>query len=69
MLYCNCGYVLFYWVNVSLSGAWCTPRNGGPWYLSVATRCSQLAVTGPIQGAIGVVADLVIILLPVPVIY
>ena len=60
---------LVYSVNIPLAAVWCTPRNGGPWDRSVTVRCRQLAILGPIHGAVSIAADLVIIVLPLPIIY
>ena len=60
---------LFYWANSPLAGVYCTPRHGGPWDFEVLSRCSTLAVIGPIQGAVGLAADILILILPLPIIY
>ena len=60
---------LFYWANTPLAVAYCTPRHGGPWSFEVLNRCSILAVMGPIQGAVGLAADILILVLPLPIIY
>lgn len=60
---------LFYWVQIPLAGVYCTPRHGGPWDLAVAERCSTLAVMGPVLGAVGLAADLIILIIPLPIIY
>ena len=33
------------------------------------TRCSTLASMGPVQGAVGVAADIFILVLPLPIVY
>jgi len=60
---------MFYWANTPLAGVYCTPRHGGPWDFSVLVRCSKLAVMGPIQGAVGLAADIFILVLPLPIVY
>ncbi|KAL8950865.1 MAG: hypothetical protein Q9222_003119 [Ikaeria aurantiellina] len=59
---------LFYWANTPLAGVYCTPRSQEGWGTEVLRRCAALSVMGPIQGAIGVAADLFILLLPLPIV-
>lgn len=60
---------LFFWANIPLAGIFCTPRVGETWNVTVLRRCQGLAVVGPVQGVVGVVADIFILVLPLPVIY
>ncbi|RDL41443.1 uncharacterized protein BP5553_01422 [Venustampulla echinocandica] len=57
---------LFYWANTPLAGVFCVPHNGDPWDDRILTSCSKLAMMGPIQGAVGLAADLFILILPLP---
>ena len=60
---------LFYWAQSILTGVFCAPRHGGPWGFDVLQNCAHTAVMAPIQGAVGVAADLLILVLPLPIIY
>ena len=60
---------LFYWAQLALSGAFCTPHKGETWDSDVLIRCSDLSVMGVILGAVGVASDLVLLVLPLPVVY
>lgn len=57
---------LFYWANTPLTGVFCVPHNGDPWDGQILASCSKLAIMGPIQGAVGLGADLFILILPLP---
>lgn len=59
---------LFYWVTIPLTGAFCTPRRHGLWDFNVLSRCATTAVMGPIHGAIGLAADITILILPLPIV-
>lgn len=60
---------LFYWVQIPLSAAFCAPRHAESWNLEILTRCSKTAVMGPILGAVGVASDVLLLVLPLPIVY
>ncbi|KAL8906166.1 MAG: hypothetical protein Q9207_002199 [Kuettlingeria erythrocarpa] len=60
---------LSYWANSPLAGAFCAPHHGDAWDLRVLQKCERLSVMGPIHGVVGLAADLLILVLPLPVIY
>lgn len=60
---------LFYSANIPLSGVFCTARPGQRWDFAILQKCSTTAIMAPIQGAVGLAADLVLFGLPLPVIY
>lgn len=59
---------LLYWVDIPLTGVFCTPGRNGSWDLAVLNKCQALAIMGPINGATGIAADVAMLVLPLPVI-
>jgi hypothetical protein len=45
------------------------PHNGKPWDFSVLSNCNHLATPGLVQAAVNIAADMVIIILPLPIIF
>lgn len=60
---------LFYWSNIVIASIYCIPRNGAPWDVSALGSCSSQGALFIANGVFGVVADLVLFILPFPVIY
>ncbi|MCJ1310158.1 hypothetical protein MMC25_003819 [Agyrium rufum] len=58
---------LLYWVETPLSIAFCAPPLHGAWDFAALSKCGEIAVMGPIHGATGVVADLLLLVLPFPI--
>ncbi|KAG9237931.1 hypothetical protein BJ875DRAFT_368980 [Amylocarpus encephaloides] len=59
----------FYWANTPLTGVFCVPKSGHSWDMSLIVSCSKLAIMAPLQGAIGLAADLFILALPIPIVW
>jgi hypothetical protein len=59
---------LFYMSNVVIAAAYCLPRNGAPWDQTAFARCGSPVKSAIVIGIFGVVADLIIFILPFPVI-
>lgn len=57
-----------YWINISLQSLYCAPRDGQAWDASILPNCRKLAILGVAQGACGIVSDLYILFLPIPVV-
>lgn len=47
---------------------YCMPHNGKPWDFAVLSNCSHLKIPGLVHGASNVAADVVLVLLPVPIV-
>ena len=61
---------LVFWVNIPLSLAFCTPQNGESWNMVTLTRCgAKLALVGAVQGAFSIFQDLLLLVLPLPIIW
>ncbi len=60
---------LFYWSNVVIAAVYCLPRNGAPWNDTAFARCSSPVASAIVNGVFGVVADLVLFILPFPVLH
>ena len=60
---------LSYWVAIPLTGIYCAPRNRGPWDFQVFKRCTATLVMSPVHGAVGLAADIFILVLPLPIVY
>ncbi|KAK2736778.1 hypothetical protein FQN57_000550 [Myotisia sp. PD_48] len=60
---------LFYGSNIVIAAIYCLPRKGAPWDATAFERCSSTAVSAVVIGVFAVVADLVIIILPLPTIF
>jgi hypothetical protein len=60
---------LFYWSNVAIAATFCLPRNGAPWDATALARCGSPVASVVVNGVFGVVADLVLFVLPFPVLY
>ena len=59
---------LFYGLNIVAAGAYCVPRTGEVWGGTSFARCSSSAWLYVVVGAFSVLADLVILLLPFPIV-
>lgn len=59
---------LFYWSNVAITLVFCIPSSGGPWDAAVLEKCANTGPAVVINGVFGVVADLVLVALPFPII-
>lgn len=59
----------FYWSMIPLAGVYCVPKIGHPWDMSLLASCGKLGVIAPIQGAVGLAADLFILVLPIPILW
>lgn len=58
------------WFIVPVYAALCTPSPGTPWdFLHVPKNCRDSTILGVIQGPLNVVVDLLILILPIPVLY
>ncbi len=60
---------LVYWSSPVVAGIFCAPRAGKPWDGEVIIRCVGSRVMGPVHGAVGVAADIFLLILPMPVIF
>lgn len=60
---------MFYWASMPLAGIFCFPRAGEFWDGNLLLRCQRLAIVGPVQGVVGLAADIFILVLPLPVVY
>lgn len=60
---------LFYLAYSLLAGVFCTPRPGKPWDAAVMRKCTSLTVLYLAQGAVGTAADIIIFVLPLPIIF
>ena len=62
--------LLVYVTGLAVLTAYCTPRIGDAWDIPLAQRCTPVASTNAIvQSVVGIVSDIYILVLPVPVIY
>ncbi|KAI4149340.1 MAG: hypothetical protein LQ341_001348 [Variospora aurantia] len=59
---------LFYWSNVAIAAAYCIPRNGSPWTAATFAKCAEPAALSILVGVLDVATDLVMFLLPFPII-
>ncbi|KAH6644884.1 hypothetical protein C7974DRAFT_408530 [Boeremia exigua] len=59
---------LFYGLNIVAAGAYCVPRSGEKWGGDSFARCSSSAWLHVVVGVFSVVADLIILILPFPVV-
>ncbi|KAL8653070.1 MAG: hypothetical protein Q9210_002316 [Variospora velana] len=59
---------LFYWSNVAIAAAYCIPRNGSPWSATTFAKCAEPAALSVVVGVLDVATDLVLYLLPFPII-
>ena len=62
--------LLIYWIGVPLTAYFCVSPSGKAWVVDNlrSDRCMKLTVWGVIQGALAVVLDLYIFLLPIPIV-
>ena len=60
---------LFYWSQIPLSVALCIPRHAESWSLEVLLRCKKTTILGPILGSVGVATDVILLILPLPIVY
>ena len=58
-----------YFAMIPVASVYCTPRHGGTWNLSLLEQCHKTATLSVVQGVFGVVSDIYIFTLPLPVIY
>lgn len=57
-----------YWSTIPLTGVYCSPRGDEGWGdLDIMSRCYHTRIMGPLLGAVGVTADLAILILPLPI--
>ncbi|KAF2756328.1 hypothetical protein EJ05DRAFT_487244 [Pseudovirgaria hyperparasitica] len=59
---------IIFGLNIVISGVFCVPRSGEAWADVTFKRCSDSAWISLIVGVFAVIADLVILLLPFPII-
>lgn len=60
----------FYLASIVAILVLCVPRRGESWTsITYATRCTRAEVMGDVQGIFGLVSDLYIFILPLPVLY
>lgn len=60
---------LFYWSMVVISSVYCTPKPGAPWNAVVFARCeTPMALNVVVVGVLDVATDLVLYILPFPII-
>ncbi|KAH8722686.1 hypothetical protein GQ44DRAFT_774714 [Phaeosphaeriaceae sp. PMI808] len=57
-----------YWQTVPQTFMYCMPHNGKPWDIAVLQNCNHLKYPGLVHGAMNVAADVIMVLLPLPVI-
>ena len=61
---------LFYLACILVVAALCIPRPGERWIsVKYATRCERIGILGPILGIFGLVSDLYIYILPLPILF
>lgn len=60
---------LVYGINIILAAVYCLPRNGAPWDATAFARCAEPVILAIFIGSFTVVADLIIFLLPFPIIF
>ena len=60
---------LVYFAMIPVATVYCTPRTGESWDLMLLERCHTTATTAIVQGVLGVVSDMYIFVLPLPVIF
>ena len=60
---------MFFWASMPLAGIFCFPRAGEFWDGNLLLRCQRLAIVGPVQGVVGLAADIFILVLPLPIVY
>lgn len=60
---------LFYWSNVAIATAFCSPKGGAHWDVTALERCGKSVTAIFSNGVFGVAADIVLFVLPFPVIF
>ncbi|PSN67345.1 hypothetical protein BS50DRAFT_634725 [Corynespora cassiicola Philippines] len=60
---------LFYGMNIVIAGVYCVPRKGEPWEGASFQRCTSSAWLNVVVGVFSCVADLVILVLPFPIVW
>ena len=56
-------------ISPILAVIYCTPRPGGHWDLGVELKCGDLAFLAIMNGVFNLLSDLLIIVLPLPILY
>lgn len=69
----SCWFLAFvsfgaYWQTVPQTFIYCMPHNGGAWDLNVLQKCNHLKIPGLVHGAMNVALDIVMVILPVPIV-
>lgn len=59
---------LVYSSNVVIGAVYCLPRHGAPWDGNVFASCASHVKSAIIFGVFGVVADLILLFLPFPIV-
>jgi hypothetical protein len=60
---------LFYGSNIAIAAIYCIPRHGEAWDSTAFARCASPVTSTVVIGVFAVVADLVIFVMPLPVIF
>ncbi|KAF2237315.1 hypothetical protein EV356DRAFT_12643 [Viridothelium virens] len=62
--------LLVYITGLAILTAYCTPRRGGAWDSLLAQHCTPAtSINAIVQSVVGIVSDIYILMLPLPVIY
>ena len=62
--------LVFYGCYVVLAAVYCLPRHGRPWNIHLYDQCAKQPISSSsVMGVFGVEADMVIFVLPFPIIY
>ena len=68
---CYLGFIvltLIYWASPIFASIFCLPRAGHKWDSMVLARCNQTFVMGTVYSSISVATDILLLILPLPVI-
>ncbi|EED23821.1 conserved hypothetical protein [Talaromyces stipitatus ATCC 10500] len=60
---------LFYGSNIAIAAVYCIPRNGEAWDSTAFERCASPITSTVVIGVFAVVADLIIFMMPLPIIF
>ena len=58
-----------YWINIPIEAYYCAPSAGKGWTLSeIGPKCWSTIILGLVQGPLNVLLDLILFILPIPVV-
>lgn len=60
---------LVYWSSPIIAGVFCAPRAEEAWDGEVVVNCLHAKTAGPVNGGVGLAADLFLLALPLPIIW